>query len=250
MFRLWSILLFVMCFGHLHAQSTLQLDSQPSENSSTATPSNTVMELRLEQLDLTRQIELLQRDTLDLRREIIDLTAENVELSAELFRFKNGVFFGIGFGFNYFTTSPPKYYVKSDSTLGVYGNLNGLSFILSGFMAYKIREKHSLIFNVPLGDVTDREEFKIGLFNQKMAGGIGYGRNLGNVSLIFIVNISPYASIEEDLLEGEKFEYEKYTKIIPEDYPSSTRYSPSFTIGFSYNFKANTFFNPNIVTGY
>ncbi len=123
------------------------------------------------------------------------------------------MFFGIGFGFNYFTSSPPKYYVKNDSTIGEYGNENGLSFILSGFMAYKIKEKHSLIFNVPLGDVTNREEFKIGLFNQKMAGGIGYGRNLGNVSLIFIMNISPYESIEKELLLEEKFDMEKYTKI-------------------------------------
>ncbi|MFT7592385.1 MAG: hypothetical protein ACI9UJ_002321, partial [bacterium] len=195
------------------------------------------------------QIELLQRDTIDLNREIISLKEENTDLNLELNGYKNGIFFGIGFGFNYFTSSPPKYYIKNDSTIGEYGNENGLSFILSGFMAYKIKEKHSLIFNVPLGDVTNREEFKIGLFNQKMAGGIGYGRNLGNVSLIFIMNISPYEYIEKDLLLEEKFEMEKYTKIDPHDYPSSTRYSPSFTVGFSYNFQTSGKFNPATITG-
>ena len=123
------------------------------------------------------------------------------ELGNELRQYKNGVFFGIGFGFNYFTSSPPKVLrQKRQHDRGVRKReWLELSF-LSGFMAYKIKEKHSLIFNVPLGDVTNREEFKIGLFNQKMAGGIGYGRNLGNVSLIFIMNISPYESIEKELL--------------------------------------------------
>jgi hypothetical protein len=250
MFRvLFYICFFVLCAPVLgHSQDII--DSLPQENALAITPTNQVIELKMEQLELTRKIELLQRDTLDLRNEIAVLKADNLDLGIELDRFKNGVFFGVGFGFNYFTGSPPKYYVRKDSTIGEYGNQNGLSFILSGFMAYKIREKHSLIFNVPLGDVTNREEFKIGLFNQKMAGGIGYGRNLGNVSLIFIINISPYESIEKELLIDEKFDIEKYTKINPQDYPSVTRYSPSFTIGFSYNFQANGRLNPGVITGY
>ena len=214
------------------------------------TRSTQVLELKMQQLELNRKIELLQRDTTDLNKEINLLKKENTELGNELSQYKNGIFFGIGFGFNYFTSSPPKYYIKNDSTIGEYGNENGLSFILSGFMAYKIKEKHSLIFNVTLGDVTNRVECKIGLFNQKMAGGIGYGRNLGNVSLIFIMNISPYESIEKELLSEEKFDMEKYTKIDPRDYPSTTRYSPSFTIGFSYHFQSGGQINPANLTGY
>ena len=250
MFRAMFCVVILFLNAAVFGQATLNSDSLFLEQNSNANQTTQVLELKMQQLELNRQIELLQRDTTDLNREIQDLKETNNELNSELKGYKNGVFFGIGFGFNYFTSSPPKYYVKNDSTIGEYGNENGLSFILSGFMAYKIKEKHSLIFNVPLGDVTNREEFKIGLFNQKMAGGIGYGRNLGNVSLIFIMNISPYESIESDLLADEKFEMEKYTKIDPQDYPSTTRYSPSFTFGFSYNFQTGGPVNPGAIPGY
>lgn len=206
----------------------------------------TISDYQIEQMKLQQKIELLQRDTTNLGKEILDLKEENKELKTELTRFKHGVFFGLGFGFNYFVNSPPKYYVTSDSSIGEFGSENGLSFILSGFMAYKVNEKHSLIFNIPLSDVTNREEFKIGLFNQKMAGGLGYGRNLGNVSLIFIMNVSPYNVLEKELLKDEKFEYEKYSLINPSDYPSTTKYSPSFTLGFSYNFQPGNANNPFI----
>lgn len=185
---------------------------------------------------IENRLEELRLDTQEMMISIRDLRRENAELREELYRFKHGVFFGIGFGFNYFLSSPPNYYLKTDSTIGVYGNESGMSFILSGFMAYKINEKHSLIFNVPLGDITNRDEFKIGLFNQKMAGGIGYGRNLGNVSIIGIINISPYDKIELEVVEDEKFRDGKFSKVDPSDLPSTTYYSPSFTIGFSYNF--------------
>jgi len=250
MFRQLLCFLFVGISASVSGQTPLQTDTVPQSEQLHQQSSIQVLELKMQQLELNRQIELLQRDTVDLNKEIQSLQTENMELDNELKKYKNGVFFGIGFGFNYFTSSPPKYYVKNDSTIGEYGNENGLSFILSGFMAYKIKEKHSLIFNVPLGDVTNREEFKIGLFNQKMAGGIGYGRNLGNVSLIFIMNISPYESIEKELLLEEKFDMEKYTKINPSDYPSTTRYSPSFTVGFSYNFQTGGQLNPGTITGY
>ena len=64
------------------------------------------------------------------------------------------------------------------------------------------------------------------------------------------MNISPYESIEKELLSEEKFDMEKYTKIDPRDYPSTTRYSPSFTIGFSYNFQSGGQINPANLTGY
>ena len=64
------------------------------------------------------------------------------------------------------------------------------------------------------------------------------------------MNISPYESIERELLRDEKFDLEKYTKIDPHDYPSTTRYSPSFTVGFSYNFQTGGQLNPGTITGY
>lgn len=229
-----ALLLIFLTFAVLASAQVVLPDT--SIEQSVQSPNPKLIELQREQTSLRHKLELLIRDTVLMQVRYSELQHKNIALQKELDRYKNGVFFGLGFGFNYFLNSPPNYYVASDSSLGKYGNESGISFILSGFIAYKIKEKHSLIFNVPLGDLTNRDEFKIGVFNQKMAGGIGYGRNLGDVSIICIVNISPYDQIEYEVLKDEQFEMAKYTPIDPADYPSSTHYSPSFTVGFSYNF--------------
>ncbi len=229
----------MMCFLFANGQSTNLGDSLSSKEPNELRATSEVLEMQLKQLELNQKVELLKRDTHDLKTRVKLLEAANKQIQDELEQYQKGVFFGLGFGFNFFINSPPKYFIKPDSTIGSYGESNGVSFILSGFMAYKLDANNSLIFNVPLGDVTNREEFKIGLFNQKMAGGIGYGRNIGNISMILIVNMSPSEYIELDIIQQEKFEEEKYSKVNPSNYPSTTRYSPSFTIGFSYNFKSN-----------
>lgn len=237
MYHIFCVSSFILLACTAFSQTVELKDTLIEQPIAESKQTQSISDYQIQQMKLQQKIELLQRDTSSLGKEILDLKEENTGLKTELQRFKNGVFFGLGFGFNYFVNSPPKYYVTSDSTIGEYGSESGLSFILSGFMAYKVNEKHSLIFNVPLSDVTNREEYKIGLFNQKMAGGLGYGRNLGNVSLIFIMNVSPYNVLERELLEEEKFQYEKYSLVNPSDYPNTTKYSPSFTLGFSYNFQ-------------
>ncbi|MFT4521432.1 MAG: hypothetical protein ACI8ZN_000363 [Bacteroidia bacterium] len=204
-----------------------------------ASTNNKSSQTRTSTTSTQEQILDLMKDTLLLNQQVASLSKENLGLKTQLTRFTSGVYVGLGFGYNYFLKGPKSYYVKPDSSLGSYGQARGTSFILSGFMAYKIKPKHSVIFNVPLGDFTNRDDFKIGLFNKKMAGGLGYGYNVGSVSMILIVNLSPYDVIEYEVLKNKKFSEEEYALILPENYPSTTAYSPSFTVGFSYNFLAS-----------
>lgn len=159
-------------------------------------------------------------------------------LNIELDKYTRGIYVGFGFGYNYFTNGPLSYYIKPDSTVAQYGKPNGMSFIFSGFVAYKINPKNSIIFNVPLGDITSRQDYRVGIFNKKMAGGLGYGYNMGSVSIIGIINISPYEELAFDLLTDEKFEGRKFSSLDMKDFPTVTKFSPSITIGFSYNFIA------------
>lgn len=191
-----------------------------------------------EYAEALEMIFMLMQDTATMSGRIREVESENETLKSDLSRYKTGIFFGLGFGYNYFMNAPLTYYVQEDSTLASYGETRGMSFILSGFLAYKITPKHSVIFNVPLGDITNRDDFRIGLFNKKMAGGLGYGYNLGNVSIICIVNVSPYEQIAYNILKAERFEEDQFTRIDPGIYPNVTRYSPSCTIGLSYNFAA------------
>ena len=106
---LFALLEWTNTSGYRYSTSTNTLHEQSSTQ---------VLELKMQQLELNRQIELLQRDTVDLNKEIESLRRENLELDNELKRYKNGVFFGIGFGFNYFTSSPPNIMSKTTAPLG------------------------------------------------------------------------------------------------------------------------------------
>jgi len=103
MFRQLLCLLFVGISASVSGQTPLQTDTVPQSEQLHQQSSIQVLELKMQQLELNRQIELLQRDTVDLNKEIQSLQTENMELDNELKKYKNGVFFGIGFGFNYFT---------------------------------------------------------------------------------------------------------------------------------------------------
>ena len=188
--------------------------------------------------DMSVEISLLRIDTAELNHEIRKLKKDKSKLNNELERHQRGVFLGLGFGYNYFINGPRTYYVRPDSTIGRYGRTSGMSFMFSGFVAYKITERHSIIFNMPLGDITNREDYRVGLFNKRIAGGLGYGYNMGNISIVGIVNVSPYEEIEYDLIRDQQVNEEAYTPVNQSGYPTSTFYSPSFTIGFSYNFLA------------
>jgi hypothetical protein len=195
-------------------------------------------------LNVSRQVFDLMRDTMllaeQLRRtqlQTVEMHLKNEELRKRLRKYEQGAFAGLSFGFNFFFNQAPQYYVKQDSTLGVYGNRRGMSFIISGVLGYKINEKHSILFNVPLQDFTADSQNAIGLFNKRMAGGLGYGMNLQQLTFMAIINISPYERLETDLLEGHKFqEQEVMSRLDLSNLPVSQAYSPSFTIGVSYNF--------------
>ena len=161
---------------------------------------------------------------------------QNKSLIKKLKLYEHGTYWGLSLGFNYFLNNAPNYYIKPDSTIGSIGTAKGLSFLVSAIIGYKFNEKHSFIFNVPLGDFTHNSQNAIGLFNQKLAGGLGYGYHISGVAIIAILNASPYEKLAPELLDNKKIEGEVYSKINLANYPTSTSYSPSFTLGMSYNF--------------
>jgi hypothetical protein len=103
--------------------------------------------------------------------------------------------------------------------------------------------KNNIIINLPLGDFTSSPSQAMGLFNQRVAVGLGYARSISKVSPNLLLsasfNISPYEQIDYSEIEGKKFDLLEYTKLKPEDYGSTTAYSYSLTIGFVYTFNSN-----------
>ena len=202
-----------------------------------------IIGLKLENQNLRKQNYYLRMDTIrwsDRCKKARDnetrLKNQTKILEKKIKLYEHGTYWGLSLGFNYFLNNPPNYYIKPDSTIGTIGTPKGISFLVSAIVGYKFNEKHSFIFNVPLGDFTRNSENAIGLFNQKLAGGLGYGYHISGVSIIGIINISPYEKLAPELLDGKKIEGDIYSKIDLKDYPTSTAYSPSFTLGMSYYF--------------
>ena len=199
--------------------------------------------LTLENQNLRKQNYLLQMDTLRWserckrnKENEKQIKEHSKTLEKRIKLYEHGTYWGLSLGFNYFLNNHPIYYIKPDSTIGKIGAPKGVSFLISAIVGYKFNEKHSFIFNVPLGDFTRNSENAIGLFNQKLAGGLGYGYHISGVSIIGIINISPYEKMAPELLNRNKIEGEAYSVIDLNNYPTGTAYSPSFTIGMSYNF--------------
>lgn len=198
--------------------------------------------MKLSILVLEHKVDMLREDSLKHIREIQRLKSEQSLWSEErsalmqkLDQHLNSVQLGFSCGFNYFFIDEPRYYVKPDSSIGHVGNGEGVSFIVSGILGYRISERHSVFFNIPLGDFSRSDGTGIGVFNRRAAGGLGYGYNIGKISAVFIVNISPYKQIEPEVLTDLKLSDGAYSSVSTENYPYQTRYSPSFTIGISYN---------------
>jgi hypothetical protein len=143
---------------------------------------------------------------------------------------------GISFGFNYYFNGQEQYYIKPDSTIGAYGKKRGVSGMLSALMGYKLSEKSSILLNVPLGDLSGNPNQALGIFNKKVAGGLGYGLNKGDISFIIVLNIFPYEKLALEIVEGKKYEQEPYTVADIENMPQEIAYSPSFTLGVCYHF--------------
>jgi len=212
-----------------------------------------IIGLKIENQTLRKQNYLLRMDTVRLCQKYRNVKenelrwkTENKNLIQKLKLYEHGTYWGLSLGFNYFFNNPPSYYLKPDSTIGILGSPNGISFLISGIIGYKFHDRHSFIFNLPLGDFTTNSATAIGLFNQKLAGGLGYGYHISGVSIIAIINISPFQKIAPELLEGKKIEGDIYSRIEANDYPTTTAYSPSFTIGMSYNFIRKPLLNTNL----
>lgn len=202
-----------------------------------------IISLKIENQNLRKQNYYLRMDTIrwsDRCRKAKENETRSKNqtklLEKRLKSYEHGTYWGLSLGFNYFLNNPPNYYIKPDSTIGTIGTPKGLSFLVSAIVGYKFNERHSFIFNVPLGDFTRNSQNAIGLFNQKLAGGLGYGYHISGVAIIAILNISPYEKLAPELLDGKKIEGDVYSKIDLNNYPTSTAYSPSLTLGMSYNF--------------
>ncbi len=202
-----------------------------------------IIGLKIENQNLRKQNYYLRMDTIrwsdrcrKAKENEVKSKIQTKAFEKRLKLYEHGTYWGLSLGFNYFFNNPPNYYIKPDSTIGTIGTPKGVSFLVSAIIGYKFNEKHSFIFNVPLGDFTRNSQNAIGLFNQKLAGGLGYGYHISGVSIIAIINVSPYEKLAPELLDGKKIEGNVYSKIDLKDYPTSTAYSPSFTLGMSYNF--------------
>lgn len=202
-----------------------------------------IIGLKIENQNLRKQNYYLRMDTIrwserckKAKENEAKWKYQTKAMEKKLKLYEHGTYWGLSLGFNYFLNNPPNYYIKPDSTIGTIGSPKGISFLVSAIVGYKFNEKNSFIFNVPLGDFTRNSQNAIGLFNQKLAGGLGYGYHISGVAVIGIINISPYEKLAPELLDGKKIEGDVYSKIDLKDYPTSTAYSPSFTLGMSYNF--------------
>lgn len=206
-----------------------------------------IIGLKLDNQNLRKQNYYLRMDTIRwaerfkmAKENELRYKMEMKKMQKRIKQYETGTYLGLSLGFNCFINNPPEYYVKPDSSIGILGTPRGISFLISGIVGYKFNDKHSIIFNVPLGDFTKNQENAIGIFNQKLAGGLGYGYHLAAVSIITILNISPYQKIAPEIMAGVKSENETFTSIDSKDFPTTTAYSPSITVGLSYNFYNKT----------
>ncbi len=148
------------------------------------------------------------------------------------------VVFGLSFGFNGYVNGPKSFYIRDDSTLGPFGESKGVSGMLSALLGYSIGRKHSIYLNVPLSDFNFGNNATLGVFNRKVAGGIGYGYVVGSISFIAVVNIYPYEEPALDILEDKKYDQEPLTLAQLDDIPTVSRISPIITIGVCYHLKS------------
>lgn len=175
----------------------------------------------------------LEQQVEKLEKRIVELEAENQAASLTIFQ---DVQVGLSFGFNYFLNGEQSYYLKEDSTIGSFGNKQGVSGMLSALLGYRIQHKHSVFLNVPLGDISPNPNQAIGVFNKKVAGGLGYGYNYKDLSIIGVINIFPYKKPALEILQAYKLEGEPLTLVDVNNLPTTMAYSPSLTVGVCYNF--------------
>ena len=178
----------------------------------------------------------LQSEIKILETRIQELESSENKKSNDLSK----VVFGLSFGFNAYVNGPRSFYIKDDSTLGSFGESRGLSGMLSALIGYSIKPKHSVYLNVPLNDFGVGNNATLGVFNRKVAGGIGYGYVVGSIAFITVINIYPYEEPALDILKDKKYAQEPLTLARLEDIPTVSRVSPSITIGVCYHLKSTS----------
>ncbi len=149
---------------------------------------------------------------------------------------------GLSIGFNGFFNNQLEYIVGEDGKLKERGNRRGASGLVSAVISIKLDSlaKHSVIINIPLQDFTSLQNQAIGIFNERLAVGLGYGRKISQISPNLLAtisfNISPYQALNYADIKEKEVDLPVYTRINPVDYGSYTAYTYSVTIGIVYNF--------------
>lgn len=200
--------------------------------------------LQNDKLKLVEENATSKSEVKRLNDSITVLVDQNEEFTRQLNSFYSAVKVGLSIGFNGFVNNQLDYLVRSDSTIRESGSRSGVSGIISAIVAIRLdeRNKNNIIVNIPLGDFTSNPSQAIGLFNQRIAVGLGYARSLSKVSpnLLFSasLNISPYEQIDYKEINSKKVKLPEYTKLKPENYGATIAYSYSLTIGIVYTFNA------------
>lgn len=170
-------------------------------------------------------------------------TEKNNELQVKIDKFSSAVKFGLSIGFNYYFNNQKDYIVQIDSTVKELGSGNGASGIISGVVSIRLTDdnRHNLVVNIPLGDFTSGSDRAVGIFNNRIAVGLGYAyapfqNSAPNLSFKAIFNMSPYQKIDYDLIQSSKVSLPNFSKLKPEDFGATSAVSYSFTLGIVYSF--------------
>lgn len=211
------------------------------------TENNQILELRADnekleksELELKTKVSVYNYEKESLNNKLEEANDKIEQYEKKLKKYNTAFKFGISVGFNFYTNNELDYTVKSDSTLRESGNSNGISIVLSAVSAFRLKNGNHIIFNLPLSDFVANPEKSIGLFNKRIAGGLGYGFNLAKdknslASFVVILNVSPYNDLNYNDLKNRKFEdLKEFDRLDPKNYGSSTNYTYSLTFGFSY----------------
>lgn len=199
--------------------------------------------LEKERDDFKTKIALLQGDTLILRKECKILNENYTKLQDELKTYASSVKFGLSIGFNLYANNQLEYIVQNDGKISEEGSRTGVSGILSGVVSIRTSKKltgGSIVINIPLGDFTSNSNSAIGIFNNRVAVGLGYSltpfNNVPNLAFSGIFNLSPYQRLNYDRIKDKIFNLPEYTRLKPEDYGAINDICYSFTFGLVYSF--------------
>jgi hypothetical protein len=202
-------------------------------------------ELQAKYDDLLKAKENLIADNALSKDEVQRLKEKNKELDSKLESYSSSVKIGLSIGFNYYWNNQVDYIVQPNSQVKESGSPEGMSGIISGVVTIRLSNKdkfpqHNAVINIPLGDFTSSSDRAVGIFNNRIAVGLGYSmspfENAPNLSFTGIFNVSPYQRIDYDLIKDINFNLPTFTKLKPDDYGATTSVSASFTVGIVYSF--------------